>query len=186
LFFFLPKSDLKPENLLYESNKEGALLKVIDFGTSRIFDVTQKMNQKFGTVMIEFYLIFTHIFKPYYIAPEVLKKKYDEKCDIWSCGVILYILLCGFPPFNGENDKEIMERVAKGSYSFDFDEWKQISGEAKQFIKKMLEYDPVKRYNAEQAINDPWIKKYSGKNIVDIPLMENALRNMTNFRVSDF
>ena len=116
----------------------------------------------------------------------MLKKKYDEKCDIWSCGVILYILLCGFPPFNGENDKEIMERVAKGSYSFDFDEWKQISGEAKQFIKKMLEYDPVKRYNAEQAINDPWIKKYSGKNIVDIPLMENALRNMTNFRVSDF
>lgn len=113
----------------------------------------------------------------------MLKKKYDEKCDIWSCGVILYILLCGFPPFNGENDKEIMERVAKGSYSFDFDEWKQISSEAKQFIKRMLEYDPNKRYNAEQAISDPWIKKYSGKSSVDAPIMENALKNMTNFRV---
>lgn len=113
----------------------------------------------------------------------MLKKKYDEKCDIWSCGVILYILLCGFPPFNGENDKEIMERVAKGSYSFDFDEWKQISSEAKQFIKRMLEYDPSKRYNAEQAISDPWIKKYSGKSSVDAPIMENALKNMTNFRV---
>ncbi len=177
---------MKPENLLYESNKEGALLKVIDFGTSKVFDITQKMNQKFGTVDFIFCQnsIFIHFLqKPYYIAPEVLKKKYDEKCDIWSCGVILYILLCGFPPFNGENDKEIMDRVAKGTYSFDFDEWKGVSIEAKQFIKKMLEYDPSKRYNAEQSMNDAWIKKYTNKNVVDVPLMQNALKNMTNFRV---
>lgn len=112
-----------------------------------------------------------------------MNKKYDEKCDIWSCGVILYILLCGFPPFNGETDKEIMEKVKKGVYNFDFDEWKNISTEAKNFIKKMLEYDPIKRYDAEQAISDPWIKKFSNSNEVDIPLMASTLNNMTNFRV---
>ena len=76
-----------------------------------------------------------------------------------------------------------MERVAKGTYSFDFDEWKGVSIEAKQFIKKMLEYDPTKRYTAEQSMNDAWIKKYTSKNVVDAPLMQNALKNMTNFRV---
>jgi calcium-dependent protein kinase len=73
--------DLKPENVLYESSKPGAPLKVVDFGTSRCFDPNKKMTQKIGT--------------PYYIAPEVLDNNYDEKCDIWSCGVIMYILLSG-------------------------------------------------------------------------------------------
>lgn len=82
--------DLKPENLLLESNRPDSEIKVIDFGTSRFYDPSRKMNSKFGT--------------PYYIAPEVLKKSYTEKCDVWSCGVILYILLSGFPPFNGPDD----------------------------------------------------------------------------------
>lgn len=76
-----------------------------------------------------------------------------------------------------------MERVKKGSYNFDYDEWKNISSEAKNFIKKMLEYDPIKRYDAEQAISDVWIKKFSNSNEVDIPLMASTLNNMTNFRV---
>lgn len=83
--------DLKPENILYESQKHNALLKVVDFGTSMAYDPNVKMNQKLGT--------------PYYIAPEVLSKKYNEKCDIWSCGVILFILLSGSPPFNGDDDE---------------------------------------------------------------------------------
>lgn len=123
--------DLKPENLIYESDKDGSTLKVIDFGTSREFDGNTKLSQRLGT--------------PYYIAPEVLKRKYDEKCDIWSCGVILYILLCGYPPFAGKTDEKIMERVQKGVYSFDHEEWEEISKEAKEFIKKMLTYDPSKR-----------------------------------------
>lgn len=73
--------DLKPENVLYETSKAGSVLKVVDFGTSRSFEANKKMSQKIGT--------------PYYIAPEVLLNNYDEKCDIWSCGVILFIMLCG-------------------------------------------------------------------------------------------
>lgn len=77
--------DLKPENILYLNDSSDAPLKIIDFGTSKTFMPNEIMNQKFGT--------------PYYIAPEVLKKHYDEKCDIWSCGVILYLMLSGKPPF---------------------------------------------------------------------------------------
>ena len=72
---------------------------------------------------------------------------------------------------------------AKGNYSFDFDEWKNISNEAKQFIKKMLEIDTSKRYSASQAMNDPWLVKFGNKNVVDIPLITKALTNMTTFRV---
>ena len=113
----------------------------------------------------------------------MLRKKYNEKCDIWSCGVILYIILCGYPPFNGANDRIIMEKVGRGIYSFEGPEWNQVSNEAKSFIRKMLEFDVDKRIAASDAINDPWIKKYSNKSEVDIPLMSSALSNMRNFRV---
>ena len=82
--------DLKPENVLLEANKDFDQIKIIDFGTSLQFDPSKFLDEKLGT--------------PYYIAPEVLNKKYNEKCDIWSCGVILYIILSGVPPFNGAND----------------------------------------------------------------------------------
>ena len=81
---------------------------------------------------MELYILFK---KPYYIAPEVLKQDYDEKCDVWSCGVILYILLCGYPPFGGNNDQEILKRVEKGKVHFDVDDWSKISKEAKQLIQ---------------------------------------------------
>ena len=97
--------------------------------------------------------------------------------------MILYILLSGTPPFNGRNDKVIMENVAKGSFSFSSSEWKNVSNLAKDFITKMLELDTSKRYSAEQAINDPWMKKYSVEKEIDLPLMRSALTNMKNFRV---
>ena len=74
------------------------------------------MTKKLGTVN---YKLYYHINKPYYIAPEVLKQDYNEKCDVWSCGVILYILLCGYPPFTGKNEKEIMNKVKEGKFEFD-------------------------------------------------------------------
>ncbi len=89
--------DLKPENLLLDSEKDNAMIKVIDFGTSQSFDPNSKMHQTYGT--------------PYYIAPEILAGEYTEKCDVWSCGVILYILLSGKPPFDGDTDEEILRNV---------------------------------------------------------------------------
>lgn len=141
--------DLKPENILYDTKKPDAVLKIVDFGTSVVFEAKQRMNQKLGT--------------PYYIAPEVLDKNYDEKCDIWSCGVIMYIILCGYPPFNGQNDQVIMERVKIGKFNFDTQEWKQISQEAKNLISNMLQKDPAKRFSAEQCLQDKWFQMNQDK-----------------------
>lgn len=109
------------------------------------------MKEKYGT--------------PYYIAPEVLKKDYNEKCDIWSCGVILYILLSGYPPFNGKTNEQIMKKVLEGSYSFNKKEWNIISDKAKMLISKMLTYNSEKRISAVQALGDPWIVQYTSLNV---------------------
>jgi len=95
--------DLKPENVLLEKNDVDATIKIIDFGTADIFDPEHKMTTKSGT--------------PFYIAPEVIKNSYGCKCDVWSAGVMLYILLCGYPPFSGKSDQEIMTSVLKGKYT---------------------------------------------------------------------
>lgn len=95
--------DLKPENILLDSS-DGTTIKLIDFGTSQVFENEEKMELVLGTA--------------YYIAPEVLLGKYNEKCDIWSIGVILYILLSGEPPFPGSSDPEIISKVKKGKYNF--------------------------------------------------------------------
>lgn len=93
----------------------------------------------------------------YYIAPEVLSGKYDEKCDLWSIGVILYVMLSGRPPFNGRNDREILSKVQSGRYSLDDDLWDRKSDEAKNLIRSLLEVDPKKRLSASQALASPWI-----------------------------
>ena len=85
---------------------------------------------------------------PYYIAPEVLSKYYNEKCDVWSSGVILYILLSGTPPFSGKNESEIMMNVQKGNFSLEGNNLKHVSDEAKDLIKQMLEYNPKNRLSA--------------------------------------
>jgi len=119
--------DLKPENILLEANKEFDQIKIIDFGTSLVYDPNKKLDEKLGT--------------PYYIAPEVLNKNYGAKCDIWSLGVISYILLCGAPPFSGATDNDIMKAVRAGKVSFAGDHWKGISDSAKDFISQLLTYN---------------------------------------------
>lgn len=88
-----------------------------------------------------------------------MKSEYNEKCDIWSIGVILYILLSGKPPFFGDDDHQILNSVKIGTYSLQGAEWKAISNEAKDLIKGMLTYDAVSRITAEKALNHAWIKK---------------------------
>jgi calcium-dependent protein kinase len=118
---------------------------------------------------------------PYYIAPEVLSETYDEKCDIWSCGVILYILLCGYPPFNGESDVEIMKAVKKGNFEFPKEEWDGISKEGKDLISKMLKYDPRLRLSAGECLGHNWFKTNELKS--NAALSKTFIENMKAFKV---
>jgi calcium-dependent protein kinase len=127
--------------------------------------------------------LFLNFFQPYYVAPEVLRQSYDEKCDIWSCGVILYILICGSPPFNGKDDDDIMKKVSKGTFNFDKEEFKEVSEESKALIAKLLTFNPEKRPNAEAALQDVWFKKYLDAQTIDKPLAIKALKNLRSFRV---
>jgi calcium-dependent protein kinase len=120
---------------------------------------------------------------PYYIAPEVLQEIYDEKCDIWSCGVILYIFLCGYPPFNGDNDTEIMKSVKKGIYDFPVEEWGSVSKEAKDLVSNMLKYDPKQRFSAKECLAHPWIKKNESQ-LADSKISQNALSKLKKFKVN--
>ena len=135
--------DLKPENLLYLNKDENSPIKVIAFGMSKRFDSKNFMSEKVGTA--------------YYISPEVLQGKYDEKCDIWSAGVILYIIICGYPCFNGEDDDEIFAAIQKGKIVFPSPEWDSISNDARELIKKMCS-PPNKRLTASQVLEETWVK----------------------------
>jgi calcium-dependent protein kinase len=94
---------------------------------------------------------------PYYVAPEVLEEDYTFKCDIWSIGVITYILLCGFPPFDGGNDFEIMNSVATAAVEFPSPEWDSISAGAKDFVRSLLQRNPDERPTAAEAMKHLWI-----------------------------
>lgn len=124
--------DLKPENFLFVSKDENAQVKIIDFGLSRHEAAGEGvMRTKVGT--------------PYYVAPEVLKKQYTKSCDMWSIGVIAYILLCGYPPFYGDSDNQIFDSVKAGKFDFPSPEWDTISEDAKDFICCLLKMDPSER-----------------------------------------
>lgn len=137
--------DLKPENFLFETPDDDAELKVIDFGLSRVDDGAT------GGVMT------TRVGTPYYIAPEVLGRHYDRSCDMWSLGVITYILLSGYPPFYGDSDPEIFASVRSGRYSFDTPEWIGVTDDAKDLINRLLRLDPKARLTAEQTLQHKWL-----------------------------
>lgn len=135
--------DLKPENLLYlyPGTEKDNPIKIIDFGLSQYISKEAKLKTKVGTA--------------YYVSPEILNGKYSEKCDIWSIGVILYVLLSGDPPFNGPNDNVIYSKIAKMKYSFPKDKWENISDEAIDLISNMLKPEN-ERYSASQVLAHPW------------------------------
>ena len=137
--------DLKPENLLYlnQGPEQDNPIKVIDFGLSQMISTDKKLKTKVGTA--------------YYVAPEILKGDYTEKCDVWSAGVILYIFLSGDPPFNGPSDSEIYNKIAQMKYTFPEKKWKDISNEAKDLIQHMMAPEN-ERYTARQVLDHPWFK----------------------------
>lgn len=162
--------DLKPENLLLEAPpaKGDIVIKVIDFGTSCLFSGSERLSQKLGTA--------------YYIAPEVLRMNYTEKCDIWSCGVILYILLSGSPPFAGNTDEEIMRKVKIGKFDFPRSQWRGISEDAKNFIKSQLVMDYTARPTAQQCLNHPWVQQYRTRPSLAAEVIKTSLSNLQSFR----
>jgi len=159
--------DLKPENILFANNEPNSPIKIVDFGLSKIFGELKPLMK--GN-KIEKNIMSARVGTAYYMSPEVLQGNYDNKCDIWSCGVILYILLCGYPPFDGETEYEIFKAISRKKFSFPEDEWKNISDDAKDLIKHMI-CDADKRYNADNALNHQWVEKCA----------PNAKDSLTNF-----
>ncbi len=138
--------DIKPENILYQSSRPDSPIKIIDFGLARKHYADRgepPMRTVVGT--------------PYYIAPDVLRKSYGKACDLWSVGVIAYILFSGYPPFNGNNNNEVYESVKRGMYWFPQEDWKNVSVGARDFIHRLLQKDPRKRMTVEQALRHPWL-----------------------------
>jgi len=136
--------DLKPENLLC-SGEDNMVIKIADFGLSKIFAGGQQLVTSCGT--------------PDYAAPEVLtgESSYEKSVDLWSVGVITYVLLCGFPPFFAKTQPALFEKIIKAEYSFPDPEWTYISDIAKDFIRKLLVLDPKKRLTAEEALEHPFL-----------------------------
>uniref|UniRef100_A0A671R5Q8 non-specific serine/threonine protein kinase n=1 Tax=Sinocyclocheilus anshuiensis TaxID=1608454 RepID=A0A671R5Q8_9TELE len=142
--------DLKPDNLLYTSKHPDAQLKLTDFGFAK---ETTSNN-----------CLTTPCYTPYYVAPEVLgPEKYDKSCDMWSLGVIMYILLCGYPPFYSNHglllSPGMKKRIRNGQYEFPNPEWSQVSEEAKQLICQLLKTNPTERMTITQFMNHSWISK---------------------------
>ena len=177
--------DLKLENLMVSevekdlvTGEEYFWIKIIDFGTAKIFQKNKTEKTIIGS--------------SYYIAPEVLKKKYNEKCDTWSVGVILYMTLAGCAPFDGEDDHEIIKSIKIGKYNKNDERFSKHSPEVKDLLNKLLERNIDKRLSAKEALNHPWFEKYGGRNLFsnfkpeDIkPYIENLFNYKYNSKLQE-
>lgn len=161
--------DLKPENILLEEKGDIMNIKLIDFGTAIRVEPGRSVKGAIGTA--------------YYIAPEVLAGSYNNKCDLWSCGVIIFILLAGYPPFDGQDDQEILEKVKKSNYNFSAHIWDTISKEAKDLISCLLAPSST-RYTAKLALAHPWLKNNFQNQSLDSQTVRKTLNNLQNFHKS--
>jgi len=162
--------DLKPENFLFTTKEsiDKSQLKVIDFGLACKFQDGEVLTTKAGT--------------PYYVAPQVLAGKYDKSADLWSLGVIMYVVLCGYPPFYGETDADVLSKVRLGNVSFNAADWKNVSEDAKNLIRFLLKMNPQDRHTAEQALGHVWVKDKAPK-AKDVDLGKSTLvDNLKGFR----
>ncbi|GLT64607.1 hypothetical protein SLA2020_370890 [Shorea laevis] len=159
--------DLKPENFLFANKKEAAPLKAIDFGLSVFFKPGERFTEIVGS--------------PYYMAPEVLKRNYGEEVDVWSAGVILYILLCGVPPFWADTEQGVAQAIIRSVINFKRDPWPKLSENAKDLVKKMLDPDPSRRLTAQQVLDHPWLQ--NAEKGLDVSLGESVKARLKQFSV---
>eukprot|EP00933_Yihiella_yeosuensis_P034131 TRINITY_DN27667_c0_g1_i1.p1 TRINITY_DN27667_c0_g1~~TRINITY_DN27667_c0_g1_i1.p1 ORF type:complete len:498 (+),score=94.47 TRINITY_DN27667_c0_g1_i1:94-1587(+) len=164
--------DLKPENFLFQTKDpiEKNLLKLIDFGLATEIVPGQVMHTKSGT--------------PYYVAPQVLRGSYDQQCDVWSCGVIMYVLLCGYPPFWGDTDADVLSKVRLGNFTFNAADWNDISSDAKELIRRLLKFKPEERFTANQALQHVWIKERAPR-AAKQPLTKDFVSHLRQFRTTN-
>lgn len=162
--------DLKPENIMLEERGKEIYIKLVDFGSAVFLDENSRTSGIHGT--------------SFYMAPEVLNGgEYGEKCDMWSCGVILYILLSGKPPFHGKDDEDVYDKVKKGLYSTDIAEMSFVSAEAKDLIHKVLVPED-QRLVVSQALEHPWLVEKSAGTPIKTSFMFNVISNLKKFRSS--
>ena len=168
--------DLRPENILIANkNKSNNFpnIKICDFGMSKIVDNTITTENKIVGSL-------------YYLAPEVLDKNYNEKCDLWSCGVIMYYLLTKKFPFSGVFKNEITEKIKKGEFDIESPNFDKISPKAKDLLQKLLTVDVNKRINIKDALNHPWLEERNSKElynqILDKKIVEKLLNNLKKYK----
>nr|ABY59017.1 calcium-dependent protein kinase [Triticum aestivum] len=159
--------DLKPENFLFANKKETAVLKAIDFGLSVFFTPGERFTEIVGS--------------PYYMAPEVLKRNYGQEVDVWSAGVILYVLLCGVPPFWAETEQGVAQAIIRSGIDFKRDPWPRVSDNAKDLVRGMLNPDPRRRLTAQQVLDHPWLQ--SIKRAPNVNLGETVKARLQQFSV---
>ncbi|XP_075090328.1 calcium-dependent protein kinase-like isoform X1 [Nicotiana tabacum] len=157
--------DLKPENFLLTSKDESAMLKATDFGLSVFIEEGKVYRDIVGSA--------------YYVAPEVLRRSYGKEADVWSAGVILYILLSGVPPFWDETEKGIFHAILKGEIDFQSDPWPSISNSAKDLVRKMLTQDAKNRITSAEVLEHPWLRSGEAS---DKPIDSAVLSRMKQFR----
>ncbi|XP_047318204.1 calcium-dependent protein kinase 32-like [Impatiens glandulifera] len=159
--------DLKPENFLFANKKESAPLKAIDFGLSVFFKPGERFNEIVGS--------------PYYMAPEVLKRNYGPEVDVWSAGVILYILLCGVPPFWAETEQGVAQAIIRSVVDFKREPWPKVSEGAKDLVRKMLDPDPTRRLTAHDVLEHPWL--HNAKKASNVSLGDTVRTRLMQFSV---
>jgi len=136
--------DIKPENILFETKEKGSSVKLIDFGLSQTHGLTDSpMTHPVGT--------------SYYMSPDVLGGKYDRSCDLWAIGVVSYILLCGYPPFNGSSEYEMHDAIRRGHLVFEEHVWGNFSRTSRDFVSKLLCMDSSKIDTVAEALHHPWV-----------------------------
>jgi len=175
---------------LFEGKEDDSSLKIIDFGLSKILEkgeikgdggVKQAQMDGKKKKLAQLGKMTTKAGTPCYISPEVLTGNYNIDCDMWSVGCMLYILLCGYPPFEGDDDYELCQSILKGKVEFDGEEWEGISKDAKSLITSMI-CKPEKRLTAEEALKHKWMKKMIKKPDVSVQFSNaSGFDNFKNF-----